>query len=175
MPVFHSSIFIPNMKIVIADKDNIDTVRHLANVIWHDAYKNILSKQQLHYMLNKFYSKHSLEQQFDERHVFLLAVVKEKVVGYASYSLIDNNRNYKLHKLYVLPEQQKSGAGKALLTEVIKRVNDERGKSLLLNENRNNGALSFYQRMGFAILREEDIDIGEGYYMNDYVMDLPIN
>ncbi len=163
------------MKIVTASPADIEVIRHLANVIWHDAYKDILSKQQLHYMLNKFYSKHALEQQLKDGHVFFLSIIKEKAVGYASFSALEDGRNFKLHKLYVLPEQQKSGAGKALLTEVIKRVNDARGKSLLLNVNRNNGALSFYQKMGFAILREEDIDIGEGYYMNDYVMELPIN
>jgi ribosomal protein S18 acetylase RimI-like enzyme len=39
-----------------------------------------------------------------------------------------------------------------------------------LNVNRNNKALGFYQKFGFVILREEDIDIGNGYFMNDYIM-----
>jgi ribosomal protein S18 acetylase RimI-like enzyme len=40
--------------------------------------------------------------------------------------------------------------------------------------NRHNRALHFYEKQGFKIIREEDIDIGSGYFMNDYVMELTI-
>jgi ribosomal protein S18 acetylase RimI-like enzyme len=42
--------------------------------------------------------------------------------------------------------------------------------TLQLNVNRNNPAKIFYEKLGFAVLNEEDIDIGNGYFMNDYVM-----
>jgi hypothetical protein len=38
------------------------------------------------------------------------------------------------------------------------------------NVNRYNNALAFYQKLGYEILKEEDIDIGEGFFMNDFVM-----
>jgi ribosomal protein S18 acetylase RimI-like enzyme len=43
-----------------------------------------------------------------------------------------------------------------------------------VNVNRHNKALHFYEKYGFKIIREEDIDIGEGYFMNDYVMELKL-
>jgi len=43
--------------------------------------------------------------------------------------------------------------------------------SLQLNVNRNNNAKVFYEKIGFAVIKEEDIDIGNGYLMNDYVME----
>ena len=43
-----------------------------------------------------------------------------------------------------------------------------------LNVNRNNRALHFYERMGLRKLREGDFPIGDGYYMNDYIMGLDI-
>ena len=43
-----------------------------------------------------------------------------------------------------------------------------------LNVNRRNRALHFYERMGMRRLREGDFPIGDGYYMNDYIMGLEI-
>lgn len=43
-----------------------------------------------------------------------------------------------------------------------------------LNVNRNNKALQFYEYMGMRKLREGDFPIGNGYYMNDYIMGLDI-
>ena len=45
------------------------------------------------------------------------------------------------------------------------------GTTLQLNVNRQNNAKEFYEKMGFAVIGEEDIDIGSGYYMNDYIME----
>ena len=42
-----------------------------------------------------------------------------------------------------------------------------------LNVNRNNKALQFYQHMGMRKLREGDFPIGNGYYMNDYIIVAP--
>jgi ribosomal protein S18 acetylase RimI-like enzyme len=40
-----------------------------------------------------------------------------------------------------------------------------------LNVNRYNPAKDFYEKLGFKIILEEDIPIGQ-YWMNDYVMRL---
>lgn len=44
----------------------------------------------------------------------------------------------------------------------------------IINVNRNNKALHFYERKGMKKLREGDFAIGNGYYMNDYIMGLEI-
>ena len=58
------------------------------------------------------------------------------------------------------------------LNYVITEIKKTGATSLQLNVNRHNKALHFYEKQGFKIIREEDIDIGEGYFMNDYVMEL---
>ena len=40
-----------------------------------------------------------------------------------------------------------------------------------LNVNRHNQAQEFYKKLGFKIIREEDVPVGQ-YFMNDYVMRL---
>jgi hypothetical protein len=41
--------------------------------------------------------------------------------------------------------------------------------------NRYNKAKDFYEKAGFKIIETVDIEIGNGFYMNDYVMELPLS
>jgi ribosomal protein S18 acetylase RimI-like enzyme len=153
--------------------ESIETIRRLAHEIWPVAYGSILSAEQLEYMLEKFYSISSLQHQIsDLHHQFLLVFKNEKAVGFASFSPHDESPTiFHLNKIYVLPGQQGQSIGNQLLDFVINEIRKSGGVALQLNVNRNNKALHFYEKHGFAIIREEDIDIGNGYFMNDYVME----
>ena len=157
-----------------AGVESIETIRHLAYETWPVAYGNILSSEQLKYMLEKFYSLSSLQHQIsDLHHQFLLVSKNEKAIGFASFSPHDENATiFHLNKIYVLPGQQGQSIGKQLLDFVINEIRKCGGVAVQLNVNRNNKALHFYERQGFTIIREEDIDIGNGYFMNDYVMEV---
>lgn len=157
----------------------IPVIRLLAKITWAVAYKEILSPEQLQYMLELIYSESALQKQIKEQqHQFILAKDTEtnESVGFASYSIKNTiePQTFRLHKLYVDPGQQGKGTGKILLDFIIADIKTADADTLELNVNRYNKALSFYQKTGFHIIREEDIDIGSGYFMNDYVMELPV-
>ena len=158
-----------------AEADDLNTIGFLAYQVWPAAYKDILSFQQLHYMLQYFYSPESLsEQMLKMQHTFLLAETEEEEpVGFASFSKIKEGI-FKLHKLYVLPGLQNMHVGRSLLECVIEECAVEGGKRLQLNVNRNNKAVSFYEKLGFKIVEEEDVDIGNGYKQEDYIMEKEI-
>jgi ribosomal protein S18 acetylase RimI-like enzyme len=103
-------------------------------------------------------------------HHFIVAEENKAVIGFASFNLI-KPLTFKLQKLYVLPSEQKSGAGRLLLDAVIERIKVKGAQKLQLNVNRHNKAISFYEKMGFSIVQEDDINIGHEFYMNDYVME----
>jgi len=101
---------------------------------------------------------------------FLLLIEDDEAVAFAAYSpREDDSEIYKLHKLYCLPKTQGKGYGKILINAVIDEVQKAGKHTLDLNVNRHNKALSFYTKMGFEVVYEEDIPIGP-YWMNDYVM-----
>ncbi len=150
----------------------IDTILKLAETVWPVTYKDILSGEQIEYMMNLFYSKASLREQFD-KHIFIIAYLDEEPVGFASYSVAAESV-YKLHKLYVLTSVQGRGLGKALIDFIVTELQLSGGTALELNVNRNNKARMFYEKLGFEVLCEEDNDIGNGYWMNDYVMRLTV-
>ncbi len=163
------------LMIRVADLDDINTIGFLAQQIWPDAYKEILSPEQLKYMLKLIYSPKSLRRQMvDEHHRFLLVEQDEEPIGFASWSATADPGVYKLHKIYVLPGRQGKGLGKTLLQFVFETIRKEGAKRLRLNVNRHNKAHQFYERMGFVVTGEEDIDIGHGYFMNDFVMEIAL-
>ncbi len=161
------------MNIVVATKEQLSIVKNLAYKIWPNAYETILSKAQLDYMLEMIYSIDSLEKQFDKGHIFLLIEDGQNFIGFASYELNCNNSNKtKLQKLYVLPEIQGKGIGKQVIDYIKEKVVLSNNLALFLNVNKFNKAKDFYQKYGFQIIKEEVIDIGNNYIMDDYVMEI---
>ena len=159
--------------IIHATNNHIEVIQALAHEIWPKAYGAILSEAQLEYMLKLFYSHASLQDQIETRHhTFILIKDENHFVGFASFCPhVENKAIFHLNKIYVLPSEQGKHAGKQMLDYVIEQIKKENGTSLQLNVNRHNKAFHFYEKQGFTILREEDIDIGEGYWMNDWVME----
>jgi diamine N-acetyltransferase len=161
------------INILIAGPADINTVQQLAAVTWADAYEAILSPAQMQYMLNKFYSTASLQQQMTEQqHRFIIAYDAAEAMAFAAYSAKSPTEPtvFRLHKIYIRPNQQGKGTGKALLDYIFNDIMAQGATALELNVNRHNPAQHFYAKMGFVIIKAEDIDIGEGYWMNDYVM-----
>jgi ribosomal protein S18 acetylase RimI-like enzyme len=158
-----------------AGMESLDTIRQLAYEIWPVAYGKMLAVRQLEYMLDKFYSIVSLQNQLRGlKHQFVIVYENEAPVGFASFSAHNDSAIYHLNKIYVLPAQQGKNIGTQILDYIIDRIKTWGASFLQLNVNRHNKALHFYEKYGFKIIREEDIDIGEGYFMNDYVMELKL-
>jgi GNAT superfamily N-acetyltransferase len=155
-----------------AGMNDIPVIHALAQSIWPVTYQHILSPSHMEYMLNLFYHPESLKDQM-KTHNFIIAELQEPV-GFASYSSTEQPNVYKLHKLYVKTDVHRKGLGKALVDYILEQLKMMGASALCLNVNRHNKARQFYEKLGFHVIRHEDIDIGNGYQMNDYVMRLDI-
>jgi diamine N-acetyltransferase len=157
-----------------ASVKDIPIIQEIAERTWWPTYTPILSEQQLRYMLDRIYSHETLNAVMqDGSQKFILLKNDSTVEGFAAYGeRKEDHRIFKLHKLYVLPENHGKGYGKLLIEEVKRRIGGN-STALDLNVNRYNPAKSFYQKLGFKIIREEDVPVGP-YFMNDYVMRLEL-
>ena len=158
-----------------AEPDDINTIGFLAQQIWPVAYDGIVPPDQLQYMLNLFYSPAALRRQMvDERHQFLLVEQGAEAIGFASWGAMKEPGVFKLHKLYVLPGQQGKGLGRSMLLFIFGVIGPEGAAVLRLNVNRFNKARQFYEKLGFRVIGEEDVDIGNNYFMIDYIMEAAV-
>jgi GNAT superfamily N-acetyltransferase len=152
-----------------ATVDNIPLIRELTFKIWPQTYASIISKEQIDYMLEMMYSASSLEKQFKEGCRFIIAYDDKDPVAFASFQHVGSDA-YKLHKIYVLSSQQGKGTGKFIIDHISDTIKKNNARSLELQVNINNKARQFYEKLGFTEVDRINLDIGNGYFMNDYIM-----
>lgn len=158
--------------IIPAEDQHFSIIQSIARDTWPHTFGAILSPQQIEYMLNWMYSIPSIEDQVRRGHVFLLATDGKQYYGYASYEVgYKGSAKVKVHKIYILPSAQGKGVGRLLMDAIAEAGKQHHATHLALNVNRENTAIKFYERYGFEIVASEDIDIGNGYLMEDYVME----
>ena len=163
------------MKLTALKIEQLPIVIDLTKKIWPVAYGEILSKAQLDYMIDKFYNETALRELMQKGHVFYLAQDEnEKFVGFVSYEINSEPNKTKIHKIYVLPETQGTGLGREFFELVKEKAIENNQKAIFLNVNKYNNAIHFYMKQGFTKVKDEVIDIGYGYVMDDYVMEVAI-
>lgn len=159
-----------SLQIRKATAADIPLIRELVFKIWPQTYAAILSQDKIGYMLEYMYSESSLEKQMNEGSEFIIIYDQEEPIGYAAY-LPKSPVVYKLDKIYVLPTLQGKGVGKFIINYVIDEIKKRGATVLQLQVYRQNKARYFYEKLGFVIIEEKDFDIGNGFFMNDYVME----
>jgi GNAT superfamily N-acetyltransferase len=159
------------VQVIKAGPEDFETIHALAEKVWPQTYKSILSEEQVEYMFGMMYSREAFTEQVGlKNHHFLLAKGDNEYLGFASYECNYSTGVTKIHKLYVLPETQGKGVGRAMVTAIV-NIAKKNGNSIIsLNVNRYNKAVHFYEAIGFTKAGQEDIDIGQGYLMEDYIM-----
>jgi GNAT superfamily N-acetyltransferase len=150
---------------------DVEAILQIAHQTWWPTYEPLLGKEQVTYMLGELYTPEKITKQIAEKQqTFLILVEDGQPVAFAAYSPREEDAEiYKLHKLYCLPATQGKGYGKILINAVADKTREAGKNTLDLNVNRYNNAKSFYEKMGFEVVYEEDIPIGP-YWMNDFVM-----
>ncbi|AUD01610.1 GNAT family N-acetyltransferase [Spirosoma pollinicola] len=161
-----------------AAEQDLPIIRDIAYQTWPTTFGEILSPAQISYMLEMMYSPEALRTQvIEKKHVFLIAqdTDSNEPLGYVSYELTYKGQPLtKIHKIYMLPASQGKGVGRSLINQVATIAVQHKNTRLGLNVNRYNKAVQFYERMGFSVVDHEDIDIGDGYLMEDFVMEKPL-
>jgi GNAT superfamily N-acetyltransferase len=157
-------------------------IRSISERTWPSTYGHIISQEQIDFMLDWMYSDESLGKQMDSGCEFYIANLNGDDVGFCSVSPEEEEnsstekvigvKSHKLNKLYVLPLAQGTGTGKALLVKAIEFAKAAGSSSIFLQVNKHNDAYSFYLKHGFIKEAEFKFDIGNGFYMDDYVMRL---
>ena len=162
--------------IVKTGSEGIPIIQGLSQLIWPITYRQILPEEQISYMLEMMYSLESLTDQINQKkHQFIIAYDEYKPVAFSSYGpKPETDDVFRLHKLYILPGLQGKGIGKMMIDFIIDEIKDTGNQLLELNVNKQNPAIGFYLKLGFNIIREENIEIGGRFFVDDYIMTMPL-
>jgi ribosomal protein S18 acetylase RimI-like enzyme len=134
------------MDIRLATEHELPILESLAREIWPHTYTDIITKEQMDFMLNWMYSKETLVAQQQAGHEFYLLKKDSTDIGFLAIEQAGDE--LKVNKVYVLPTAQGLGAGKKLMDKAIERAKAKQCDCIFLQVNRANKAKFFYDKLG---------------------------
>lgn len=159
-----------------ASIDDRSLIHDLASRVWENTYGNILSKEQVDYMFDMMYAPENIRRQMEELHHQYFIISAEGVpAGYLSIEKTGED-TYNFQKIYSLPETHGTGIGRFIIEQGVRYLKEIHAGpfSVELYVNRHNPAVGFYKHMGLREVGTRDYPIGNGYFMNDYIMRMEV-
>ena len=150
--------------------DELAELEKVAVKVWHQSYDGLIGVDQVNYMIAMFQNEAAFRKQISEGYIYRGLYVDDKLVGYTG-SVREENRIF-ISKLYLLEEYRGLGLGRKLLEDVIAIYPQYR--SFYLTVNKHNPTFGMYEHFGFKVIDAVVSDIGSGYVMDDYIMQLDV-
>ena len=154
-------------KLASNDARAVSEMSSIATEIVREHYDPIIGEEQNTYMLEKFQSEDAIRGQIDHGSEYYFVSEGPRRVGFMAF--YPREKAMYLSKLYLYKSERGKGYGRQMLNFIIEKAREAGLSSIELNVNKNNATIKIYEKLGFELLRTEKIDIGSGYYMDDYV------
>jgi ribosomal protein S18 acetylase RimI-like enzyme len=151
-------------------------IQKLAHAIWREHYPGIISSEQIEYMLRDGYSLEVLQRESTQEAIrYDRAFVEGVLAGFSAYGPHSDANALVIHKLYVEAAQRGRGCARKLVEAASEYALANSLDRVVLRVNQNNRvAIAAYERMGFSNQGSIVSDIGSGFEMNDYLMELDV-
>lgn len=160
------------MNLTKATIDDIPVIQDIAEKSWRAHYPGIISHEQIDYMLDMMYSEEELQAHFQNPnyHYYLLGN-EDAFLGIMGFETHYEASTSKLHRIYLLKEAKGKGLGKIALDFLKAEIQKQGNERLILNVNKENPSYHFYLSQHFKVYDEVVLEIGNGYVMDDYLME----
>lgn len=164
------------MKFIFVDKENstqIRKVEELANRIWREHYSKILKNSQIEYMLKRFQSFDAIQEQIACKNYQYYLLNQDNVdIGFTGIIEEPEKKSLFLSKIYIDQEYRGRGHASETFAFLEDMCRNKNYNKIWLTVNRyNENSIRAYEKKGFLKVRTQVTDIGEGYIMDDYVME----
>lgn len=152
----------------------IREITELAEIIWHEHFVPIIGKEQVEYMVDKFQSYPALKKQIEDGYEYYQIIAGGKFCGYCGIHQEDDNRLF-LSKLYLKKEARGQHLASRTFEFLKSLCKDRNLNAIWLTCNKHNdGSLAVYRHFGFETIDTQEADIGNGFIMDDYIMEYRI-
>ncbi len=150
---------------------DIPVIQQIAKISWDNTYVTINSKEQIDYMLSKMYSTEEITRHMADPNYHYFLIADDAPVGFVGFENHYDPGTTKLHRIYFLPDAQGKGFGRKAIDLVKEKAVQAGNHRVMLTVNKKNPAQKAYEALGFQVYGEEVNDIGEGYVMDDFLME----
>lgn len=156
----------------VTTDSELHEIAELAEKIWHEFFPSILSAEQIDYMVEKFQSYGAMKNQTENQGYCYLAVRNDgDLCGYIAVKP-ENDDRFFLSKLYLRHDMRGKGIASKMMQRVFEGAEAHGKKSVYLTVNKyNTHAVEVYHKTGFKTVDSVVTDIGNGFVMDDYIME----
>lgn len=145
----------------------------LADEIWHEHFTPIIGTDQVEYMIKKFQCFEALKSQLAQGYKYYILNYQNKAVGYTGIKI--EAGSLFLSKLYILKEYRGNKISSEVIKFLVTLCNQQGLSKIWLTVNRfNSNTINVYEKLGFIKTRTQQLDIGNGFIMDDYIMEKSI-
>ena len=163
----HSLDFAP-----VTSAESIQITANLAREIWHEHFPIIIGVKQVNYMLQTLQSESAIALQIQEGMYYYLIQTLDHPIGYLAVKPESETQSLFLSKLYLLQKCRGQGLGHQAIAFVEALALEMGLASITLTCNKNNhAALQVYHHLGFTTIDSMVKDIGQGFVMDDYILE----
>ncbi|MBR4171403.1 MAG: D-tyrosyl-tRNA(Tyr) deacylase [Kiritimatiellae bacterium] len=163
----------PKLELVPVETEaQVTRVRKIAEETWPHCYGDIISSEQIDYMIEWMYNAEAVRKQTSGGTPFYLVLADGEEAGLVSFDKIPHAETHdcELHKIYVLPQYWSRGIGNWILNQVCEITRQQGAESVWLRVNKNNmRAQKAYRTAGFFQRQAICTDIGNGFVMDDFI------
>lgn len=158
----------------VGSREEITFLAQLASEIWHEYFISIITREQITYMLEKFQSAHAIADQIENQGYEYYIMHADGVnVGYTGVRQ-DDDKLF-LSKFYIRKEHRGNGYASQAMEFLTSLCKERRLAAIWLTVNRHNDtAVGVYEKKGFRTVRTQVADIGNGFVMDDFIMEKEI-
>lgn len=155
--------------------EQIQEAADLAETIWIEHYTSLIGSAQVAYMIEKFQSVPAITEQIRQGYRYYLMQCGGISVGYTAILLEPMEKFLFLSKIYV----EKSYCGRHFTSQTVAALKEicrkEGLEKIWLTVNKgNHTSIAVYEHLGFIKVRDVMTEIGEGYVMDDHIMEATI-
>ena len=154
----------------LTDENGINEMSAMATEIVRAHYDPIIGKEQNDYMIDLFQTPAAIGGQLEHGYRYYYVQEKGRQIGFLAFYPREDAMY--LSKFYLYKKERRKGYSRQMLDFVIHTAKEEGLSAVELNVNRNNDAVYAYEKLGLQIIRTEKNDIGNGFFMDDYVFRL---
>lgn len=160
------------VRVTIDQPGEIARLSAFATAVNREYYGPLLGEAQTEYHVEKFQSVRAITEQIRRGFAYFILENEGELLGFFAY--FPWNEALYLSKFYMAKQHRGKGWGKASIAFLGQRAKELGLNAIELNVNRFNPTVAIYEHMGFVRVREEKIDIGAGFFMDDYVYRLEL-
>lgn len=162
------------MEILTVNKEMIKETSDFASEVFIDYYIPLIGEKQARYMADLFLSQDAILKLIDDGAVFRLVKDEGEIIGFCEYKK-EEGRLF-LSKLYARKDRRHKGIGRFMFEDVKAYARQNDLKKIYLTVNKGNSpSYEIYLHLGFKVIDSVVNDIGQGYVMDDYIMEYTLN